>query len=63
MEDLCRMVQYSNGGLKTGLFMVQNVQYSNGQPSHMTLPIPDTPIVSYSGELGIQVSSIHMVTI
>ena len=33
----CRMVRYSNGGLKTGLkslFMVQNVQYLNGRPSH-----------------------------
>ena len=33
----CQMFQYLKGGLKTrlkSLFMVQNVKYSNGQPSH-----------------------------
>ena len=35
----CQMVQYLNGGLKTGLkkpIMVQNVWYSNGPASHVT---------------------------
>ena len=34
----CQIVRYSNGGLKTGLkslFMVQNVRYLNGPPSHL----------------------------
>ena len=55
----CHMVQYSNGGLKTelkkSLFMVQNVRYSNGSPSHMTtIWIPDTYTVQYSDESGVQ---------
>ena len=36
------MVRYSNGGLKNrtekSLFVVQNVRYYNGPPSHVTLP-------------------------
>ena len=59
----CQIVWYSNGGLKTGLkkslFMVQNVRYSNGPPSHMTLPFEyRTPVLS-----SIQVFSIQMVTV
>ena len=47
----CQMVQYSNGGLKTGLkknlFMVQNIWHSNGLPSLMTLPFEyRTPILT-----------------
>ena len=41
MVDLClsQVVRYWNGYMKTGLKKpVQNVQYSNGPPSHMTLP-------------------------
>ena len=46
----CQMVRYLNGGLKTdreSLFMVQNVWYSNGPPSHVTLTFEyPTPILS-----------------
>ena len=45
----CEMVRYSNGDLKTRqkkAFTVQNVRYSNGQPSHVTLPFEYlTPIL------------------
>ena len=43
----CQMVRYSNGGLKKGLLMVQNVRYSNGLPSLVILPFEyQTPILS-----------------
>ena len=49
--SVCQMVQNLNGGLKTGLkkrlFIVQNVWYLNGLPSHVTLPFEyRTPILS-----------------
>ena len=47
-----------------GLFMVQNVQYSNGPPSHMiTIWILDTHTVWNSDESCIQVFSIQIVTV
>ena len=47
----CQVVWYLKGGLKSGLkkslFMIQNVCYSNGLLSHMTLPFKySTPILS-----------------
>ena len=57
-----QMVWYSNGGLKTGMkkaCMVQNVRYSNGPPSHVTVLFEyRVPMMS-----GIQVSGIQMVTV
>ena len=51
------MIRFLNGGLKTRLetlFMVQNVRYSNGQPSHVTLPFEyHTPIM-----YGIQMATV-----
>ena len=44
--------------------MVQNVWYSNGRPSHVTLPFQyRTHHVQYSDESGIQVSGIQIVTV
>ena len=46
----CQMVRDLNGGLTTELkkvFMVPNVRYSNGPPSHVTLSLENwTPILS-----------------
>ena len=51
------MVQYSSDGpenqTENSLFMVQNVRYSNGRPSHFR----------YSDQSGIQVFGIQMVTV
>ena len=59
----CQMVRHKNGGLKTGmkkiLFMVQNVQYSNSPPSHVTLPFEyRTHILS-----GIQLNPVFMCSV
>ena len=50
MVDLCLVIKWS-GILKTGLlkacYVVQNVWYSNGPPSHVTLTFEyRTPILS-----------------
>ena len=64
MVDLCPMVKWSGIQMvawkpdwKT-LFMVQNVRYLNGLPSHVTLPFEyQTPTLSdNSDESGIQYS-------
>ena len=44
---------------RTNQFMVQNVQYSNGWPSHMTLPFEYRTLILS----GIQLSGIQMVTV
>ena len=65
MVDLCPVVKRSGSWMLVwksdwkSLFMVQNVQYSNGRPSRVTLPLEyQTPKVS-----GIQLSGIQMVTV
>ena len=65
MVDLCPVVKWWSENLtEKGLFMVQNVRYSNGPPSHVTLPFEyGTPILPYSDESGIQVFGIKMVTV
>ena len=57
MVDFCLVVKWSSS-IVLG-FMVQNVRYLNGPPSHMTLSYEyRTPILS-----GIQVFGIQMVTL
>ena len=62
------MVEYSNGGLKTGLkkpvygSKCQIFKWS-AKSCDFTIWIPDTHIVWYSEEYGIQVFDIQMVTV
>ena len=64
MVDLCPVVKGPSieWWSEKSLFMVQNVRYSNGPPSHLTLPFEYQTCI-LSGESGIQVFGIQMVTV